>query len=129
MARHSKSSSEIRCSSSWFAFISNFLNVLTFIMVAIIFITGIVVAVNISVTIEKGEVIVDALMKYVKKAEDILKAQSARIQTYVKEHDIPGKVRAGAGMVKDKSVQEGKTIKSNVRMNEDNPNYMAARYS
>lgn len=98
-------------------------------MVAIIFITGIVVAVNISVTIEKGEVIVDALMKYVKKAEDILKAQSARIQTYVKEHDIPGKVRAGAGMVKDKSVQEGKTIKSNVRMNEDNPNYMAARYS
>jgi len=104
-----------KCSSSWFAFTANLLSIFTFLMIAIIFITGIMVAVNISVTIEKGQVIIDELMKYVKKAENVLKIQSARIKTYVEEQDIPEKIRTGAGMVKQKTLDTSQKMKNERR--------------
>lgn len=118
MARNTRTT----CSSSWFASTANFLSIFTFLMVATIFITGIIVAVNISVSIEKGQVFINELMKYVKEAEKVLKTQSARIKTYVKQHDISENVRTGAEMVKQKTVDTSQKIK-NERRPSDEPEY------
>jgi hypothetical protein len=78
----------------WFYFTSNLLSIFTFIMVAIIFFTGVAVAVQITVTLQKGQRIADRLLEYIKRAEDVLRKFGTQVRDKAVEANIPQKARA-----------------------------------
>ena len=98
----------------WFYFTSNLLSIFTFIMVAIVFFTGIAIAVQISISVKKGQAIINQLKKYVEDAEQVIKTQAEQLKVRVQDSNIPETVRAGAIMAKQKTVAVTQKAKSDV---------------
>ena len=98
MARTSVSKSKLGTPSkpiiaykNWLTFCSEISTLLTFIMVAIVFFTGIALAVKLAVSFDKAQIVVKELTKYVEKFIQFLEKEAAKIKKKIEETDIKAK--------------------------------------
>ena len=84
----------------------------TFIMVAIIFFTGIALAVQLSVSVDKATVIIKEMTKYVEKFIQFMKEEAAKIKVKIEETDVKEHLKTGADIIREKTLEASKKVRS-----------------
>lgn len=87
----------------WFYFSASLLSIFTFIMVAIIFFTGVAVAVRVANYLDRGQSVIDQLIEWVKRAEEALRQFAGNVRQRAVDADIPARVKSGVGVARNRT--------------------------
>jgi hypothetical protein len=76
---------------------------LTFVMVAILFFTGISLAIKFSISINKASLIINEMTKYVEMFIEFLKIEAAKVREKVAQLEVVDQLKTGSDIIKEKS--------------------------